>query len=159
MYGDLFALLTVLKGLPLAYQKDLQEDKEAVFDAADTLIGCLNVMEGMLSTMKVNADKMKEATIGGYLTATDLADYLVKKGVPFRDAYSIVGKLVKAAAAEDTPLSDLPLTALQGACSLIEDDVYAVLDPESAAKSRTSYGAPGDVKRQISALEESLKNW
>ncbi len=158
VYGDLIALLTVLKGLPLAYQKDLQEDKEAVFDAADTLLSCLSITNGMLSTMRVNADAMRAATRDGYLTATDLADDLVKKGVPFRDAYAIVGKLVKGAAASGERLEDLPLSTLRGACDRIGEDVYEVLDPEKAAKRRSSFGGPGDVDRQLSALQSALES-
>lgn len=158
VYGDLVALLTLLKGLPLAYNKDLQEDKEAVFDAFDTAKACLAVLAPMLGELRVNAPNMRKAAAEGFLNATDCADYLVKKGLPFRAAYKITGQLVAKCMAEHTTLESLPLSAYQAFSELFDKDVYAAVDLDACVSARTSCGgtAPSEVKKQIAALREQL---
>jgi len=141
VYGNLFSLLTTMKGLPLAYNKDMQEDKEPLFDTVDTLKGCLKVFIGMLKTMRVNEKKMEQAVKFGYLNATDLADYLVKKGVPFRTAHDIVGKLVAYAITKKVPLEELNISEFRNFCQLIDEDVYEVLDIQNILKSRKTIGS------------------
>ncbi len=153
VYGDLFSLLTVMKGLPLSYNKDLQEDKEGVFDAADTVLACLEIFSGMLSTMSVKQEAMARSVTCGFLNATDLADYLTKRGVPFRDAYKLVGELVAEANERGVALEELKLEEKHPA---ITSDVYEVIDPDYARLARRSYGGAGDVSRQIDALKERL---
>jgi argininosuccinate lyase len=141
VYGNLFSLLTTMKGLPLAYNKDMQEDKEPLFDTVDTLKSCLKVFIGMLETIHVNEKKMEEAVKFGYLNATDLADYLVKKGIPFRTAHDIVGKIVIYAITKNVPLEKLNISELRNFCQLIDEDVYEVLDVKNILKSRKTIGA------------------
>ncbi|POZ88049.1 MULTISPECIES: argininosuccinate lyase [Petrotoga] len=141
VYGNLFSLLTTMKGLPLAYNKDMQEDKEPMFDTVDTLKSCLKVFIGMLETMRVNEKKMEEAVKFGYLNATDLADYLVKKGIPFRTAHDIVGKLVVYAITKNVPLEELNIAEFRNFCQFIDEDVYEVLDVKNILKSRKTIGA------------------
>lgn len=141
VYGNLFSLLTTMKGLPLAYNKDMQEDKEPMFDTVDTLKSCLKVFIGMLETMRVNEKKMEEAVKFGYLNATDLADYLVKKGIPFRTAHDIVGKLVVYAITKNVPLEELNMAEFRNFCQFIDEDVYEVLDVKNILKSRKTIGA------------------
>ena len=141
IYGDLTTLLTVMKGLPLAYSKDMQEDKEALFDACDTLVLELKVMTAVVDGMTVRADKMRKALENGFPTATDLADWLVKKaGIPFRDAHRVTGRIVKIAEQRDCGLSDLPLAEMQKVCPEITADVYAALSVENSLNARKSYG-------------------
>lgn len=154
VYGDLFSLLTVLKGLPLSYNKDLQEDKEGVFDAADTVLACLEIFSGMIATMEVKKDAMAKAVTRGFLNATDLADYLTRHGVAFRDAYKLVGELVAKAAEEGVALEELDLESMHPAISA---DVYGVIDPDYARLARRSYGGAGDVARQIEELKKRLE--
>ena len=154
VYGDLVGLLTALKGLPMSYNKDLQEDKEGVFDAVDTVLACLTVFSGMISTMTVKKDKMASAVRYGFLNATDLADYLSKHGVPFRDAYKLVGTLVREAAAQGKTLEEMPLCEMHPA---IGEDVYEAIDPDHARLARKSFGGAGDVARQIAALDAALQ--
>jgi len=141
VYGNLINLLTAMKALPLAYNKDMQEDKEPLFDTVDTLKSCLKVFIGMMETMHVNEKKMEEALKFGYLNATDLADYLVKKGMPFRSAHDIVGQLVKYAITRNVPLEGLKISEFKKFCPLIEEDVYEVLDVKHILKSRKTIGA------------------
>ncbi len=158
--GHLIALLTVMKGLPLAYSKDMQEDKEAVFDAAETLDLMLAAMTGMVGDMTVNAAAMRAAAGSGYSTATDLADWLVREaGLPFRDAHHVTGRAVALAEARKVPLDKLALEELQGLNGAITAEIYSVLSPESSAKSRTSFGgtAPQEVRRQIRHWRKRLK--
>ena len=159
VYGDLMALLTMLKGLPLAYDKDMQEDKEAVFDALDTVRMCLNVFTPMLETMTVHADAMYRAAQTGFINATDLADYLVRKGLPFRSAYKISGELVGECIRGGLVLETLPLETYRRYCDLIEDDVYAAIDLQTCVKTRISEGgtSPESVERQIAFVKEQLK--
>lgn len=156
--GDLVTLLTVLKGLPLAYNKDLQEDKEALFDAADTLSACLRLLPPMLLSLKWNRARMRQAAVEGYTNATDLADYLVCKGVAFREAHGIVGGLVKLAVERGLGLADLPLADLQAACAAIGPDVYAALTVEAclAAKDVPGGTAPGRVRQALRVARARL---
>ena len=158
VYGDLMGLLTTLKGLPLAYNKDMQEDKEGVFDACDTVSMCLGICAPMIATMKVNADAMAKAASRGFMNATDLADYLVLKGLPFRDAYKISGKIVAHCMATDHILEDLPLEEYQKFCPMIGQDVLRAIDLATCVAKRTSEGGTsiGSVEKQIACLEGSL---
>ena len=146
VYGHLVAMLTMMKALPLAYNKDLQEDKEALFDAVDTLKKCLLIFSPMLSTMKVNKEKMLKASKSGFTNATDLADYLVKKGVPFRDAHEMVGKLVAYCLSNDKDLDELSLKELQGFSPLIKEDVYEAISIFSCVEKRKITGGPAQEK-------------
>ncbi len=160
VYGDLVALLTMMKGLPLAYNKDMQEDKEAVFDAFDTTKACLKVFAPMLATMTVRADNMRRAAAEGFINATDCADYLVKKGLPFRTAYKVVGQLVAKCMAESETLETLALCQYRTFSELFGDDVYAAVDLDNCVKARTSEGgtSPESVKKQAAALREFLQH-
>jgi argininosuccinate lyase len=160
VYGDLMALLTTLKGLPLAYNKDMQEDKEAVFDACDTVKMCLQVFTGMISTLRARTDKMKLAAQKGFINATDLADYLVKKGMPFRSAYKISGQLVAQCIREGTVLEELPLDAYKAYSELFEEDLYCDIDLLTCVEKRISLGGTSvaSVKAQIAFVKESLGN-
>ena len=157
--GHLIGLLTVMKGLPLTYSKDMQEDKEAVFDAAETLELMLAAMAGMVADMTVNAEAMKRAAGSGYATATDLADWLVREaGLPFRDAHHVTGKAVAMAEAKKIGLEELPLAELQKLNPAITADVFSVLTVEESVQSRTSFGgtAPQEVKKQIRYWKKRL---
>ena len=156
--GSLVALLTVMKAQPLAYNKDNQEDKEPLFDAVDTLTASLRVFTEMLGGIKVNADAMRKAALEGYATATDLADYLVKKGVPFREAHEAVAQVVRFAEGRGCGLADLKLPDLQQFSPLIEKDVFAALKLEGALKARSHIGgtAPARVKAAIAKARKSL---
>ncbi len=142
VYGDLLALLTVMKGLPLAYNKDMQEDKEALFDARDTLIKCLSVFTGMFKTLRFRTDVMRRGASGGFTNATDAADYLVKKGLPFRDAHEVLGKLVLHCIGENKALLDLPLEELRAFSPLFDEDVYTALSMETCVNTRRLPGGP-----------------
>ena len=159
VYGDLMALLTTLKGLPLAYNKDMQEDKESVFDACDTAKMCLQVFTGMVSTMKAKADNMKRAAQKGFINATDLADYLVKKGMPFRSAYKISGQLVALCISQNTVLEDLPLETYRSYSDLFEADLYQDIDLRVCVEKRLSEGGTSvaSVERQIQYVKNTLK--
>jgi len=158
VYGDLFTLLTVLKGLPLAYNKDMQEDKEPVFDAADTVALCLQVFTPMLRTVTVHEDRMLEAARGGFINATDLADYLVGKGVPFRDAYKVSGKAVARCLELGTTLEALSLEEYRKLNDKIGEDVYPFIDIYTCVEKRSSEGGTSfeSVEQQITRLKEQL---
>ena len=158
VYGDLIALLTTLKGLPLAYNKDMQEDKEAVFDTCDTVIMCLRVFIGMVDTLTANRDNMKRAAQKGFINATDLADYLVKKGMPFRSAYKISGQLVAQCIQSDTVLEDLSLETYRSYSELFEEDLYGDIDLNACVEKRISEGGTsvGSVEKQISYIREQI---
>ena len=158
VYGDLMALLTTLKGLPLAYNKDMQEDKEAVFDAVDTVQMCLKVFTGMVATMTANEANMKRAAQRGFINATDLADYLVKKGLPFRSAYKISGSLVALCIKENTVLEELPLDTYKTYSDLFEEDLYTAIDLVTCVQTRISVGGPSvaDVEAQIQYVKEVI---
>ncbi len=151
VYGDLMGLLTTLKGLPLAYNKDMQEDKEGVFDAVETAEMCLPIFTGMVSTMTVCADNMKAAAQKGFINATDLADYMVKKGLPFRSAYKISGQIVAACIRENKVLEDLTLEEYKSYHDLFEEDVFAAIDLDTCVSTRISEGGPSlaSVEAQI----------
>ena len=158
VYGDLMALLTTLKGLPLAYNKDMQEDKEAVFDAVETVIMCLKVFAPMLETMKSRPENMKKAAQGGFINATDLADYLVKKGMPFRSAYKISGQLVAQCIQEGTVLEDLPLEAYKAHSDLFAEDLYHDIDLLTCVEKRISLGGTSvaSVEMQIAYVKQHI---
>ena len=158
VYGDLMALLTTLKGLPLAYNKDMQEDKEAVFDACDTVIMCLQVFTGMVATMKANTAAMKLAAQKGFINATDLADYLVKKGMPFRSAYKISGELVALCIRENTVLEELPLSTYRQFSELFDEELYEAIDLLNCVEKRSSTGGTcvESVQQQIRFVKEAL---
>ena len=158
VYGDLMALLTTLKGLPLAYNKDMQEDKEAVFDAVDTVIQCLQVFAPMLRTMKTLPGNMKKAAQGGFINATDLADYLVKKGMPFRSAYKISGQLVAQCIRRCCVLEELPLEVYKQYSDLFEKDLYQDIDLLTCVEKRSSLGGTSvaSVEQQIKYVKEKI---
>ena len=158
VYGDLMSLLTVMKGLPLAYNKDMQEDKEPVFDAIDTVEMCLPVFAAMLDTMTVRTDNMRKAAGHGFINATDCADYLTKKGMPFRDAYTVTGHLVAQCTAQGKTLEELTLEELKAVSPLFEQDVYDALNLENCMALRSSYGGPAvsETTRQIGEIEQFI---
>lgn len=159
VYGNLMSMLTMIKGLPLAYNKDMQEDKEGMFDTVHTLSGSLKIFAGMIETMKVNEHQMETAVHQDFSNATELADYLANKGIPFREAHEIVGKLVLRCIQEECYLLDLSLEDMQKACPFIEKDVYDVLSPFQAVKRRNSYGGTGfdQVHMQLKKAKSALK--
>ena len=159
VYGDLMAMLTMLKGLPLAYNKDMQEDKEAIFDAFDTVNMCLDVFIPMLRTMRVKADAMYQAAQEGFINATDLADYLVRRGMPFRTAYKLVGELVALCIQKGTVLEKLSIETYREKSELFDEDLYAQIDMRACVEKRCSQGGTGreSVLSQIDWLE-SLAN-
>jgi argininosuccinate lyase len=158
VYGDLMALLTTLKGLPLAYNKDMQEDKEAIFDSLDTVKNCLQVFAPMVATMTVKADNMYAAAQKGFINATDLADYMVKKGLPFRAAYKTVGQIVGKCVAEDRTLEQLTLDEYKSFSDIFNDDLYDEISLETCVKKRISAGGTGyeSVQRQIDFIKSVI---
>lgn len=156
--GDNMTLLTMMKGLPLAYNKDMQEDKEAIFDAVDNIKLCLVTFIPMLDTMRVLKDNMRKAAAKGFINATDCADYLVKKGMPFRTAYKITGGLVALCISKNTTLEELPLDDYKAASELFDNDVYAAISLETCVKERKSYGGPSpeSVLAQIELTKKKL---
>nr|WP_317413417.1 argininosuccinate lyase [uncultured Solibaculum sp.] len=160
VYGHLTTLLTMMKGLPLAYNKDMQEDKEAIFDAVDTVKLCLTTMIPMLSTMTVLKDNMRSAAAKGFINATDCADYLTKKGIPFRDAYKCTGGLVALCIQKGLTLETLPLSDYQASCPVFEEDIYDAIDLTACVKGRTSEGGPSpqSVQKQIDWMQDFLQN-
>ena len=143
VYGALMSLLTTLKGLPLAYNKDMQEDKEVFFDAADTVISCLELFNGMLRTLKFNKEAMLKSAAGGFTNATDAADYLVGKGIPFRDAHTIVGQLVLYCIEKGIALGDMRLDEFKAISPVFESDVYEAISIKTCVEKRNTIGAPG----------------
>ena len=158
VYGDLMALLTTLKGLPLAYNKDMQEDKESVFDACDTVKMCLKVFCGMVDTLKANTDNMKLAAQKGFINATDLADYLVKKGLPFRSAYKISGQLVALCIRKNTVLEELPLDEYRQFSPLFDEELYEAIALMGCVEKRISEGGTSvsSVEAQIAYVKQVL---
>ncbi len=161
VYGHLMGLLTTMKGLPLAYNKDMQEDKEPVFDAIDTVKMCLPVFAGMIATMRVLPQNMRRAAGGGFINATDCADYLAKKGMPFRDAYTTVGNLVYYCTENGKLLEELTLPELQRISPLFGEDVYEALSLETCMGQRRSYGGPAveETSRQITELDQFVQKY
>ncbi|MDP4117850.1 MAG: argininosuccinate lyase [Bacillota bacterium] len=158
VYGNLMGLLTIMKGLPLAYNKDMQEDKEAIFDAVDTVKLCVPVFEGMVSSMKINSDKMRCGASGGFTNATDGADYLVKKGMPFRDAHAVIGKLVFYAISQDKSLEELSLEEFRRFSDMFDHDVYEAISVETCVSCRNVIGGPAKeaMEKTIVSAEEKL---
>ncbi|WP_216828934.1 argininosuccinate lyase [Alkalihalobacterium elongatum] len=154
VYGSLFSLLTILKGLPLAYNKDMQEDKEGMFDAVTTVKGSLKIFTGMIETMTVNTEVMETATHSDFSNATELADYLASKGMPFRDAHEVVGKLVLHCIQQGHFLLDLPFADYKEASALFEEDIYEFLQPKTVVARRNSAGGTGFAQVQL-ALEKA----
>jgi len=159
VYGDLMALLTMLKGLPLAYNKDMQEDKEAIFDAVDTVKMCLDIFTGMIGSVQVLPENMKKAAQGGFINATDLADYLVRKGLPFRDAYKISGQIVGDCISRQLVLETYPLEDYQKHSPLFEKDVYQAIDLLTCVETRISAGGPSkdSLQKQIAFVREKAQ--
>ncbi len=159
VYGDLMNSLTMLKGISLAYNKDMQEDKEAVFDAVDTVKMCLTTFIPMIDTMKVLKDNMRNAAAKGFINATDCADYLTKKGVPFRDAYKITGELVAVCIEKNLTLETLPISDYKSKSDVFEGDIYSAISLETCVNARTSYGGPAPecTSKQIEEVREFLK--
>ena len=160
VYGDLFSLLTTLKGIPLAYNKDMQEDKEAIFDSRETVKKCLSIFIPMIDTMKPIPENMKKAAQNGFINATDLADYLVGKGLPFRAAYKTVGQIVGYCVQNKTILEEIPLIKYKEFEDLFESDLYDAIDLENCVNLRISAGGTGvaSVKTQISQVKEFIAN-
>ena len=160
IYGHLMGLLTLMKGQPLAYNKDNQEDKEPLFDTVDTVLDCLRAFADMIPAIEVNADNMRAAALQGYSTATDLADYLVNKGIPFRDAHEVVGKAVAFGIEQQRDLAELSLTELQNFSDIISDDVFETLTLEGSVNARNHIGgtAPGQVLVAVGLAQTQLKS-
>ncbi len=158
VFGDNITLLAMMKGLPLAYNKDMQEDKEAIFDAIDNVKLCISTFTPMLETMTVNKQNMRNAAARGFINATDCADYLVKKGMPFRDAYKITGGLVAECIEKNTTLEELPLECYKAKTDLFDNGVYEAINLDNCVKCRTSYGgpAPESVLAQVKYVRERL---
>ena len=159
VYGDLTTLLTMMKGLPLAYNKDMQEDKEAIFDAIDNAKLCIELFTAMLATCTVRTEKLRKAASGGFINATDCADYLTKRGMPFRDAYKVSGKLVAYCIAHECDFESLPLSVYKEFSPLFDEDVYKAVNLENCVNERRVYGGPSveSTLRQISLIESYLK--
>lgn len=160
VYGALVSILTTMKGLPLAYNKDMQEDKELTFDALDTVKGCIALFNGMVSTMKFRNDVMADSAMNGFTNATDAADYLVNKGVPFRDAHGIIGRLVLTCIEKDKAILDMTLEELKEISEVFEEDIFDAVSLETCVNKRLTIGAPGkDAMLKVIAIEkEYLKN-
>ncbi|MCQ2559432.1 MAG: argininosuccinate lyase [Clostridia bacterium] len=156
VFGDLMALLTMLKGLPLAYNKDMQEDKEALFDALDTVKKCLLIFRPLLATLKINPQRMRQAGQGGFTNASDWADYLVKKGLPFRECHAVAGKLVFYALEQQKSLEELSLAEFKKFCPLIEQDVYPAIALEQCVQARQKLAGPASVQQAIEKLSKKL---
>ncbi|MDD6667160.1 MAG: argininosuccinate lyase [Lachnospiraceae bacterium] len=160
VYGALMSLLTTMKGIPLAYNKDMQEDKELPFDAMDTANACLDLFNGMLSTLRFREDRMKESARHGFTNATDAADYLVRKGIPFRDAHGIVGRIVLYGIENKKPIDDMSLDELKQFSPAFEDDIYEAISMETCVDKRLTTGAPGRevMKEEIEKSRQYLND-
>ena len=160
VYGALMALLTTMKGLPLAYNKDMQEDKEMAFDAMDTAADCITLFTGMIKTMKFCKDRMAKSAMNGFTNATDAADYLVGKGVPFRDAHGIIGRLVLYCIEKDTSIDALSLEELRSISDKFDEDIYDAISLKTCVEKRLTIGAPGEkmMRQVIEKNKEYLKN-
>ncbi len=153
VYGALMALLTTMKGTPLAYNKDMQEDKELVFDAIDTVKECLALFTGMIGTMTFRKDQMEKSAKNGFTNATDAADYLVSRGVAFRDAHGIVGQLVLYCIENNLSLDEMPLEAYRKISPVFEEDIYEAISMKNCVERRTTLGAPGkDAMKVVMGL-------
>ena len=160
VFGDLMTLLTVMKGIALAYNKDMQEDKEAIFDAVDTVKMCLTAFTPMIDTMKVLTDNMRKAAANGFINATDCADYLVKKGLPFRDAYKATGTLVAICIEKKTTLEELPIEEYKKICEVFDEGVYEAISLENCVNGRKVIGGPAseNVKAQVKRVQLAISN-
>jgi len=138
-----------MKGLPLAYNKDMQEDKEGVFDALDTVIDCLTLFTGMVKTMRFHKDNMEKSAARGFTNATDAADYLVMHGVPFRDAHGIIGQLVLTCLEKGISLDELPLADYQAISPVFQEDIYEAISMKACVEKRLTYGAPGEYRKRL----------
>ena len=156
VYGALMSLLTTMKGIPLAYNKDMQEDKELSFDAIDTVKGCIALFNGMLATMKFNKDRMRSSANKGFTNATDAADYLVKHGVPFRDAHGIIGKIVLYCIDKGIAIDDMSLDELKAICPVFEEDIYEEISMETCVNNRLTVGAPGKAAMEQVIAQEKV---
>lgn len=157
VFGDLQGLLTAMKGIALAYNKDMQEDKEAVFDAVDTVKMCITAFTPMLDTMTVIPQNMRKAAAGGFINATDCADYLVKKGLPFRDAYKVTGSLVALCIEKGETLETLPIEEYKAICDTFDEGVYEAISLEKCVKERSPYGGPANVLNAVKEVRELIK--
>ena len=159
VYGALMSLLTTMKGIPLAYNKDMQEDKELTFDAIDTVKGCLALFTGMIRTMKFNKDIMEKSAMHGFTNATDAADYLVKHGVPFRDAHSIIGHLVLTCIEKGKAIDEMSIEELKEISDVFEPDIYDAISLKTCVEKRLTIGAPSktSMEQAIAAYEAYLK--
>ncbi len=159
VYGSLMSLLTVMKGIPLAYDKDIQEDKELTFDAIDTIKGCLYLFTGMISSMTFRKDVMEESAKKGFTNATDAADYLVNHGVPFRDAHGLIGQLVLMCIEKNKSLDELTLDEFKSVSEIFEQDIYEAISLKTCVEKRTTIGAPGAeaMKKVIAIYKEELR--
>ena len=160
VYGNLMGILTVMKGLPLAYNKDMQEDKEGVFDSVETVCVCLKIFADMMETARFLPENMLLAAKKGFINATDCADYLTKKGMPFRTAYKITGKLVALCIEKGYTLDNLPIEEYRGTSELFDEDIYNAVDIVSAMKKRNVYGGPGpeSVEKQLNVVRGFLED-
>ena len=160
VYAALVSMLTSMKGIPLAYNKDMQEDKELTFDAIDTVKGCIALFNGMIKTMKLNKERMRRSAMEGFTNATDAADYLVKKGVPFRDAHGIIGRLVLYSIDNNKSLDELTIEEYKEICPTFEEDIYEAISLETCISLRNTIGAPGieAMKKVIEINEKYLKS-
>ncbi|SEP93706.1 argininosuccinate lyase [Lachnospiraceae bacterium NE2001] len=159
VYGALISILTTMKGIPLAYNKDMQEDKELTFDAIDTVKGCIALFNGMISTMKLNKDNMKASAMNGFTNATDAADYLVKNGVPFRDAHGIIGRLVLYCIDNNKAIDELTIDEFKEISPVFNEDIYDAISLETCVGKRNTIGAPGpDAMREVLAINEEFLN-
>ena len=156
VYGALVSLLTTMKGLPLAYNKDMQEDKEVAFDALDTVKDCITLFTGMIDTITFNKDVMAKSAMKGFTNATDAADYLVRKGIPFRDAHGIIGRLVLKCIEKDCSIEDLSISELKEICDSFDEDVYDAISLKTCVERRLTKGAPGAIKEAIRRYEEII---
>ena len=160
VYGSLMGLLTVMKGLPLAYNTDMQEDKEAVFDAVDTAKQCLSVFKDMFQSITFNIDNMYKSALGGYTNATDAADWLVKKGVSFREAHELIGKLVLYAIKKNVSLDDLSLAELKSVSDIFDETLYEAISIKTCVNARNLAGGPAEsaVLKAIESAESFLSS-
>jgi argininosuccinate lyase len=160
IYGNLFSLLTIMKGLPLSYNRDLQEDKKPIFDTVDTVKSCLHILNEMLPGIKFNTERIYKTAVEGYSTATDIAEYLVKKGLPFRKAHELTGRIVLYCISKKKKLEELTLKELNKFSPLISYDVYPVMEPEKSVKGKKSTGStsPDEVRKQIKRLRKKVKS-
>ena len=157
VYGALMSLLTTMKGLPLAYNKDMQEDKEVAFDAIDTVKNCLELFTGMLSTTKFNKEIMAKSAMMGFTNATDAADYLVKKGMPFRDAHTVIGEIVLDCIEKNRSIDDMPISDLKNFSDLFAEDIYDAISLKTCVSKRLTIGAPGpEAMKNVIALERDF---